>query len=493
MTLTEQDAARIRTAADEVIAQYHLPGIAIGVVHGDDVIFCEAFGHADIESRTPFTIDRRQRIASISKTMVGLCAMALIDEGKLALDARVVDLLPDVRFDGPAESMTVRHLLTHTSGIGEAPTRARLLDAANPDRAAVGEPPGDFAAMYPDGVVVEVAPGEKWAYCNNGYALLGEIVVRAAGDDLQSTMQRRIFGPLGMTSTDIEDADDPRITTCYHRAPNEDTRFQLERAGVTVREEQPVDGHNIRGKFTSDFNKSMRAAGGVQSTLPDMLKYASALLRGGAGIVRPATYDAMIAPQYCPDARLVNWGLAFARAPLPVAGQPPSAWRTFIGHGGAYFGGWNSHIDVLREEGIGIVQHMNIMLDSPAAVFRRIHCAVLGTIEEPLAARQTEAQVLATAPGIYELPMPGPLTNFRPASRVGRIHITADDGELTLESRWGDWKHGVRLVPCDPGDPAFFAVPTQSGTGYLALTRDPTGNVTGLRFDDLVHMHKRQD
>ena len=279
MTLTPADADRIRAAMRDAIARQTLPGLAVGVVAGGEVVFCAAAGYADIESRTPFTIERRQRIASITKTMVGLCAMALVDEGKLAIESHVTELLPDVRFDGPAEAMTLlRHLLTHTSGIGEAPTLARLRDVANPDRGAVAAPPGDFAALYPDGVVVEVPPGEKWAYCNNGYALLGEIIQRVEGKPLSEVMQRRVFAPLKMTSSDIDDVDDERITSCYHRAPGEDTRFQLERAGISIKDEPLVDGTNILGAFTSEFNQS--SPGGSPSscaspTPPYMLKYAS--------------------------------------------------------------------------------------------------------------------------------------------------------------------------------------------------------------------------
>jgi CubicO group peptidase (beta-lactamase class C family) len=486
-----QAAGRVREAAAEVIGKHHLPGISIGAVAGDELVFCEGFGFADIGSREPLSPERRQRIASITKTMVGLCVMALVDEGKLSLDRQVTELLPEVAFHGPAETMTVRHLLTHTSGIGEASTLERLKDVANPDRTAVLTP-GGFSTLYPDGIVVEVEPGTKWAYCNNGYGLLGEIIVRAEGAPLQDVMQRRIWGPLGMTSTDILDQNDERITACYHRAPGDDTRFQLERAGVRVKDEQTIDGHNIRGWFTADFNQGMRAAGGVQSTVPDMAKYASALLRRGAGIVRPETFDAMVTPRHGGDGRMVSWGLSIARTPLRVGGERPAAWRTLFGHGGAYFGGWNSRLDVLPEANIGIVQHMNVMMDEPAPVFRRIIRAALGIEDAPHPERATDGELLSSAPGQYQLPMPGPLTNFRPATRIGPVRVERDGDVLRLTSRWGKWKVGVRLTPCDPDDPAFFAIQLpDADPAYVAFDRDVDGRVTGLRLDELVRMPRR--
>lgn len=484
-------AARIREAAAEIIDTHRVPGLSIGVVQGDDLVFCEGFGVADIESQEAMSPERRQRIASITKTMVGLAAMAAVDEGKLRLDDRVAELLPDVRFDGPVGTMTVRHLLTHTSGIGEAPTMERLRDVANPDRAAIQQP-GDFSTLYPDGVIVEVEPGTKYAYCNNGYGLLGEILQRAERADLQEIMHGRIWGPLGMAATDILDENDERITSCYHRAPDDDRRFQLDRAGVPVKEEPTVDGINIKGKFTADFNRGMRAAGGVQSTVPDMAKYASALLRGGAGIVKPETFAAMTSDQHGGDSRMTAWGLSFARTPLRVDGQRPSQWKQLIGHGGAYFGGWNSHLDVIPEMGVGIIQHMNIMLDEPAPLFRRVIRAALGVQAPRHEQRAVDAQILATAPGMYMLPMPGPLTNFRPMTNVGYVNIAVDNDRLVLESRWGKWKTPVALTPCDAEDPAFFAILTPGADpAYLVFDRDPSGNVVGLRRDELVVMHKR--
>jgi hypothetical protein len=232
----------------------------------------------------------------------------------------------------------------------------------------------------------------------------------------------------------------------------------------------------------------------VQSTIPDMAKYASALLRRGAGIVRPATFDAMIAPQHLTDRRLTSWALSFARSPLPVSTEGPGSWRTFIGHGGAYFGGWNSHIDVLPDEGVGIVQHMNIMIDEPGPIFRSVLRAALGVEHGRHEERAVDESLLNSAPGVYELPMPGPLTNFRPQTRVGRVHIERDGHGLRLTSRWGAWKGGAAMTPCDPDDPTFFAVqPPDARASYLALVRGRDGRVAGLMIDDLVFMHRRTD
>ena len=88
----------------------------------------------------------------------------------------------------------------------------------------------------------------------------------------------------------------------------------------------------------------------------------------------------------------------------------PRLGRTFIGHGGSYFGGWNSNLSFLPEEGVAVIQHMNVMLDEPAPVFRRILRAVFDAPEPDIQECAYDESMLPRAPGLYQLPMPGPLT-----------------------------------------------------------------------------------
>lgn len=470
-------ASAVRDAADEVMQRYHLPGISIGVVSGDDLVFSEGFGFGDIESGEAMDPARRQRIASITKTMAGLCTMALVGEGKLSLDGRVVDLLPEVRFEGPAEHMTVRHLLLHTAGIGEAPTAEALAATIDPNRAGG---PGDFSTLYPHGIMIEAEPGTKWAYANHGYALLGEIIARTEKAPLGDVMRRRIFEPLGMTDSECTRGPHPELTTGYHRAPDAGTRELLERAGIVRPEEPTVDGYNIRGKAVANDHHGMLAAGAVQSTVPDMARYASALLRRGAGIVRPATFDAMVAPQWCPDDRLISRGFSFARS--------SRGGRRSFGHGGSYFGGWNSHLAVMPAENMAVIIHLNVMLDNSAPVFARIERAVFGDPAPSPPSAPLDGDVLTAAPGVYEC-TPGKLTNFRPSTNYGRIHIASDGQGLTIRARRGVWKQGVPLLPADEADPLLFAACAPgSDPALVLLTRDARGRIDGIRFGDLCHM-----
>src|SRR5207249_5185159 len=126
--MTSFEPARVRETAAKLLAEHRLPGLSVGIVQGRDLVFAESWGYADIESKTLMAPGHRQRIASITKTMVGLCAMALVDEGRLSLDDLVPELLPDISFNGYPETLSVRHLLTHTGGIGETPEVSQLKD-----------------------------------------------------------------------------------------------------------------------------------------------------------------------------------------------------------------------------------------------------------------------------------------------------------------------------------------------------------------------------
>lgn len=472
------DSARLRDTMGRLVEEHHLPGLAVGVIADEDLVFAEGCGYADIESERPQSPDLRHRIGSITKTMVGPCAMALVEEGRLNLRDRVVDLLPDVAFHGPAESMTVWHLLTHTSGIGEMPNTG---DFADPDFKLwmSGEEFPGVPQAYPDGITVEVPPGTKWAYANHGWVLMGEIIARAEAAPIEDVLQKRVFEPLGMSSTDLLDQPHPDLTTGYHREPSEDVLALLRRAGREPPAEEAVDGYNIRGDYQFVRGK---AAGSTQSTITDMAKYASALLRDGKGIVQRETFAEMVAPQWCPDPRLASQGIGFQlRSFYGESG---------FGHGGGVIGGWNSYLQVFPERDMAVLLHMNLSYDDfDTVVLRRILQAALSAPDESLPTSPIDPRILASAPAVYEAPAPGPLTNFRIMNDTGRIMISQRDGRLYLKARRGPWKEEAPLLAIDPDQPDLFAI----ADGYpeamrLAFILDEDGKVSGFRLSRLAEM-----
>ena len=127
--ISDKDVGRIRSTIQGLVDEHHLPGISVGVVSGEELVFSEGFGYADIESKRPQAPEMRHRIGSITKTMMGLCLMALVDDGKLSIEDRVLDRLPDLKLRGSsASTLAIKHLFTHSGGIGEAPNLEDLDD-----------------------------------------------------------------------------------------------------------------------------------------------------------------------------------------------------------------------------------------------------------------------------------------------------------------------------------------------------------------------------
>ena len=468
---TEADIDRIRATAASLVDEYRLPGMSVGVVSGDDLVYSEGFGYAEIESARPQHPRLRQRIGSITKTMVGLCAMALVEEGKLSLDERLIDRLPDIKFTGSAETVFIRHLMTHTNGIGEAPRMEQYFDTGVALWSDSPEPI-PIVEAYADGIHVEVLAGTKWAYANHAFALLGEIVARIEGDRIEEVLRKRIFDPLRMTDTDCYDQPHPDLTVGYHRAPSHDDLDAMDILGNSPPGETPVDGINIRGDYV---HVGPRAAGAVQSTIHDMAKYASALLRRGEGIVSPDTFDLMTSPQWCPDDRLLSLGLTFMR-------DEQFGLRS-IGHGGGVSGGWNTHIDVFPSENLAVLVHVNIYFDKSEEIFSKVIQAVLDAPSADLSECRTDAAILETAPGVYEPPA-GFLTSYRIIRSAGRLQITARDGELYLLSRRGAWREGVRMAQPDSSDPSFFVLDTGApDPPRLVFGRDESGVPTSIHMN----------
>lgn len=472
MPFTSSDANRLRSTVSRLLEEHTLPGISVGVVEGQDLVFSEASGFADIEAAQPMTAAHRQRIASITKTMVALSAMALVDEGRLSLESRVPELLPDIQFKGPAAGLTVRHLLTHTGGIGEAPDASQLRD---PFALLFGAASATLAEGYAGGFTIETEPGVKWAYANHGYFMLGEIISRIEGAPLPEVVHRRVYGPLGMPNTDMLDRQHPDLSTGYHRAPGEDERALLIRAGRDVPEEPTVDGVNIRGEFVQEWGRG--AAGGVQSTVPDMALYASALLKRGAGIVRPETFDRMVSRQWDPHPALQAWGLGFEVGSM--------FGRHCFGHGGLALGGWHSNLRVFPDEGLAVIVHTNVAFPEFRMVVQRVVQTVLGAAAFVAPERAPDPAVLATAPGVYEAPNPGPLTNFRIMTGCGRLQVSSKDGGLVLHARRGEWKRGVPLVPEDGNTPGLFVLNTGGADPpRVAFAHSADGKVAGMHLSN---------
>src|SRR6478736_1618538 len=190
----------LERAVVRVLGRWPTAGLAVAVVRDGEPTWFHSFGVTDVTTRAPVTPDTVFRVGSLTKTVTAVAVMQLWEQGRVDLDAPANDYLRRFRLR-PArpdlQPATLRHLLTHTAGVGYW---RRMSDLLRPASGAGVEarrlqPLGEY---YRRGLPQEVQPGTKWVYSNHCFAALGQIVEDVCGQDLRDCLREHIFGPLGM-------------------------------------------------------------------------------------------------------------------------------------------------------------------------------------------------------------------------------------------------------------------------------------------------------
>ena len=199
-----QSGDALSAKVDEVVStqmrEQSIPSVSLAVMRDGKIIKAAGYGLANVELNSRVTPQSVFTTCSIAKQFVAVGVMMLVEDGKVALDESVAKYLPN---SPPAwKDITVRHLLTHTSGV--------------PDYAFGPIPLVDLRHDYTEDQVVRILsrqpldfpPGEKRSYSNSGYVILGALIREVTGKRWDEFLQERIFRPLGMTSTRLmSDAD----------------------------------------------------------------------------------------------------------------------------------------------------------------------------------------------------------------------------------------------------------------------------------------------
>jgi len=186
------------------------------VAENGKVVYKGAFGLANMEWNIPNTPDTKFRLGSITKQFTATLTMQLVEQGKIKLDAKISDYLPDYRKD-IGQKVTIHHLLTHTSGIPSYTGQPGFLENVSRNPYKVD----DFVKKYASGDL-EFEPGSKYAYNNSGYFLLGAIIEHVTGKPYEQVLKENIFDPLGMNNTgyDHHDTIIPKRATGYSKTPD---------------------------------------------------------------------------------------------------------------------------------------------------------------------------------------------------------------------------------------------------------------------------------
>lgn len=321
------DAAHWQRRLTVLAERHHVPGATLGIVRvhpgQDDELVEAAHGVLNVETGVETTTDSVFQIGSISKVWTATVAMQLADEGLLDLDAPIVDVLPELRLADPdvTKQVTMRHLLTHVSGVdGDVFTdTGRGDDCLERYVAALV----DVTQNHPLGVT--------WSYCNSGFVLAGRVIEKIIGGTWDAAMRERLFTPLGLTHTGT--------------LPEEALLFRaaMGHNGTTEPVKAPV--------WT--LPRSAGPAGLIDSTVADVLAFARMHLTGGLAadgtrVLSEAATAAMADKQAdLPDKHTLgdSWGLGWFR--LDWDG------RRLIGHDGNTIG-QAAFLRLLPDEGLAV-------------------------------------------------------------------------------------------------------------------------------------------
>jgi D-alanyl-D-alanine carboxypeptidase len=291
------------------IAYAGQPGLSIGVVYNQELVWAQGFGHANVERRVPATAATLYRIASITKLFTATAIMILRDEGRLQLDDPVSRYLPwfsiqNQQADSPP--ITIRHLLTHTSGLPREAAFPYWDDSVFPSREQIIESLPRQSTIY--------ATETRWKYSNLALTLAGEIVMAVSGQVYAEFVQQRILDPLGMVSSRVcaPDPNDPQLATGYGR--------------------RLPDGSRALSPFTDC--KGLVPAANMSTSVEDLARFAMLQFRdgpaGGAQILRGSTLREMQRVHWLDPNWQMGWGLGFR-----ISRQKD---KTYLSHGGAVLG-----------------------------------------------------------------------------------------------------------------------------------------------------------
>jgi len=286
---------KLDATIEDAIAKQQIPGAVVWVGRGDQTVYRKAYGYRAVKpTPEPMTLDTVFDLASLTKGMATATAvMILVEEGKMRLSDKVAQHLPEfARHD--KDQITLRHLLTHTSGLRPSlDLRGDWLGADEAVRRAVEESP-------------QSAPGERFVYSDIGYIVLGEIVARVAGQPLETFVQQRILAPLRMNSAGFT----PVVARRGVIAP---TQFCTAYGW-------PCDGPDQILLQGIVHDPTARRMGGVAGhaglfgSAEDLSRYARMLLRGGEldgqRVLSPASVTRMTSPA-TPSAMSVQRGLGW--------------------------------------------------------------------------------------------------------------------------------------------------------------------------------------
>jgi CubicO group peptidase (beta-lactamase class C family) len=342
------------------LARNKIPGVALLVRKDGELVRAEGYGMANLEQRVRVKPETVFQSGSMGKQFTAMAVMTLVEEQKLALDDPVGKYLP---VPATWNEITVRHLLTHTSGLGDYPTEFSLQKDYTEDDLfkMVTERPLQFAA------------GEKWSYSNLGYLTLGVLIHKVSGKFYGDLLRERVFGPLGMTRTRIiNEADIIADRAAGYRMKNGEVKNQ-EWVSPTL---------------------NTTADGSLYFTVLDLAKWDAALEQ--EKLVSHASYEQIWSPVKLKNGSTAPYGFGWGVQKAPNGNR-------LIEHGGAWQG-FTTYIARYPDDRLTVVVLCNMAGAAPGFIAHRVAGMYNATLMPPgHKAVKLDPVKLKAYEGVYQL------------------------------------------------------------------------------------------
>jgi CubicO group peptidase (beta-lactamase class C family) len=309
-----------------------LPGLSVGIVYKDQVLFSKGYGYANRAEHIPAREDTCYRIASISKIFTTIALLQLIEQGKTSLDARVQEHLPwfTSSHDANLHTITLRQLLTHLSGLDRDGETLQWIDFQFPALAEIQQ------HIQAGGATV-FRPQERWKYSNYAFTILGEVIKQLAGLSYEDYVTRNIVERLGLELTA------PTLT-----APIRQHLGVGYSRNIEQREREP---------FPAIETNAMASATGFSSTVVDLCRFISAQFPGNTTLLSDQVKQEMRTIQSPKSEVSPAWGLGLESWEVDE--------RRLYGHSGG-FPGYISRFGFDPERSVGVVVLANA-IDAPSS------------------------------------------------------------------------------------------------------------------------------
>lgn len=321
------------------------------------IIYEKGFGMANMEWSIPNQPDTKFRIGSVTKQFTATLILQLVEEGKIKLDGKLSDYLPDYRKD-TGERITIHQLLNHTSGIPSYTSNPEFFPKYSRDNYAVT----DFVKKFASGDL-EFEPGSKFSYNNSAYTILGAIIEKVTGKSYETVLSERIFKPLGMTNSGY----DHHATLLPKRASG----YQKTSAGY------------VNAPYL-DMSLPY-SAGSIYSTVEDLYKWDQSLYEDK--ILSAASKKLMFTPG------LSNYGYGVGISDQPIGKTEEKT--KIIAHGGG-INGFNSLLTRAVDKRQTVILLDNVSLG-------RYHDKITNSIIAILNGQPAEAPKQSIAEALYKI------------------------------------------------------------------------------------------